>query len=138
MQSIILFHEISFKAPQINFAPGPLLFGPALTAHSEQSTWRGTRRVDQPAVYMPMMRPLSNSLNCEKCLLKRYSLLTKVLLESECDRHVYESSTMRRLLQGSLPDFRATAECVVMRIGTKLVSFAYFYLPKLIEQKLLK
>ncbi|GFW20860.1 hypothetical protein TNCV_1050811 [Trichonephila clavipes] len=28
-------------------------------------------RVDQPAVFIPMTRPLSNSLNCEKCLLSR-------------------------------------------------------------------
>ncbi|GFT95074.1 uncharacterized protein TNCV_1473361 [Trichonephila clavipes] len=40
-----------------------------LTAHSVRSTWSATRRVDQPAVFIPMIRPLSNSLNCEKCLL---------------------------------------------------------------------
>ncbi|GFW61075.1 uncharacterized protein TNCV_4872851 [Trichonephila clavipes] len=42
-----------------------------LTAHSERSTWPASRRVDQPAVFIPMIRPLSNSLNCEKCLLAR-------------------------------------------------------------------
>ncbi|GFV97672.1 uncharacterized protein TNCV_2041791 [Trichonephila clavipes] len=42
-----------------------------LMAHSERSTWPATRRVDQPAVFIPMIRPLSNSLNCEKCLLAR-------------------------------------------------------------------
>ncbi|GFY20015.1 uncharacterized protein TNCV_2147081 [Trichonephila clavipes] len=42
-----------------------------LTAHSERSTWPATRRVDPPAVFIPMLRPLSNSLNCEKCLLAR-------------------------------------------------------------------
>ncbi|GFT18359.1 uncharacterized protein TNCV_3216341 [Trichonephila clavipes] len=42
-----------------------------LTAHSELSTWPATRRVDQPAVFIPMIRSLSNSLNCEKCLLAR-------------------------------------------------------------------
>ncbi|GFS59057.1 uncharacterized protein TNCV_69531 [Trichonephila clavipes] len=42
-----------------------------LTAHSERSTWPATRRVDQPAVFIPMIKPLSNSLNCEKCLLAR-------------------------------------------------------------------
>ncbi|GFW46418.1 uncharacterized protein TNCV_4811061 [Trichonephila clavipes] len=42
-----------------------------LTAHSERSTWPATWRVDQPAVFILMMRPLSNSLNCEKCLLAR-------------------------------------------------------------------
>ncbi|GFX64051.1 uncharacterized protein TNCV_1791721 [Trichonephila clavipes] len=42
-----------------------------LTGHSERSTWPATRCVDQPAVFIPMIRPLSNSLNCEKCLLAR-------------------------------------------------------------------
>ncbi|GFW60532.1 uncharacterized protein TNCV_568801 [Trichonephila clavipes] len=42
-----------------------------LTGHSERSTWPATRRVDQPAVFIPMIRPLSNSLNCKKCLLAR-------------------------------------------------------------------
>ncbi|GFS99465.1 uncharacterized protein TNCV_4534351 [Trichonephila clavipes] len=42
-----------------------------LTAHSERYTWPSTQPVDQPAVFIPMMRPLSNSLNCEKCLLAR-------------------------------------------------------------------
>ncbi|GFV01221.1 uncharacterized protein TNCV_3374551 [Trichonephila clavipes] len=42
-----------------------------LTAHSKRSTWPATRRFYQPAVFIPMIRPLSNSLNCEKCLLAR-------------------------------------------------------------------
>ncbi|GFX83253.1 uncharacterized protein TNCV_4988471 [Trichonephila clavipes] len=42
-----------------------------LTAHSERSTWPATRHVDQSAVFIPMIRPLSNSLNYEKCLLAR-------------------------------------------------------------------
>ncbi|GFT54456.1 uncharacterized protein TNCV_2727761 [Trichonephila clavipes] len=42
-----------------------------LTAHSERSTWPATWHVDQPAVFIPMIRPLSNSLNCEKPLLAR-------------------------------------------------------------------
>ncbi|GFT43042.1 uncharacterized protein TNCV_3768851 [Trichonephila clavipes] len=42
-----------------------------LTAHSERSTWPATRRVDQPAVFIPVIRPFSNSLNCKKCLLAR-------------------------------------------------------------------
>ncbi|GFT55840.1 uncharacterized protein TNCV_566991 [Trichonephila clavipes] len=42
-----------------------------LTAHFERSTWPAARHVDQPAVFIPMIRPLSNSLNCEKCLLAR-------------------------------------------------------------------
>ncbi|GFX35816.1 uncharacterized protein TNCV_746091 [Trichonephila clavipes] len=41
------------------------------TAHSERSTWPATRCVDQPAVFIPMIRPLLNSLNCKKCLLAR-------------------------------------------------------------------
>ncbi|GFX35716.1 uncharacterized protein TNCV_745091 [Trichonephila clavipes] len=40
-----------------------------LTAHSERFPWPATWRVDQPAVFIPMIRPLSNSLNCENCLL---------------------------------------------------------------------
>ncbi|GFX97938.1 uncharacterized protein TNCV_4905891 [Trichonephila clavipes] len=42
-----------------------------LTAHSERSTFPATRRVGQPAVFILMIRPLSNSLNCEKCLQAR-------------------------------------------------------------------
>ncbi|GFW32748.1 uncharacterized protein TNCV_3679961 [Trichonephila clavipes] len=42
-----------------------------VTAHSERSTWSATWRVYQPAFFIPMIRPLSNSLNCEKCLLAR-------------------------------------------------------------------
>ncbi|GFW40299.1 uncharacterized protein TNCV_1018571 [Trichonephila clavipes] len=44
-----------------------------LTANSERSTWPATRRVDQNAVFISIFRPLSNSLNCEKCLLARLS-----------------------------------------------------------------
>ncbi|GFU61039.1 uncharacterized protein TNCV_4436691 [Trichonephila clavipes] len=32
-----------------------------LTTHSERSTWPATRRVDQPAVFIPMIRPLSQT-----------------------------------------------------------------------------
>ncbi|GFW86744.1 uncharacterized protein TNCV_2808991 [Trichonephila clavipes] len=42
-----------------------------LTTHSERSTWPAKRRVDQPAVSIPMIMPLSNWLNCKKCLLAR-------------------------------------------------------------------
>ncbi|GFU05466.1 uncharacterized protein TNCV_3291101 [Trichonephila clavipes] len=42
-----------------------------LTVYYERSTWPETRRVDQPAVFIPKIWPLSNSLNCEKCLLAR-------------------------------------------------------------------
>ncbi|GBN26987.1 hypothetical protein AVEN_57703-1, partial [Araneus ventricosus] len=53
-----------------------------LTAHSERSTWLATRRVDQPAVFMPIMMPLSNSLNCEKCLLTRLPGILRLLMSS--------------------------------------------------------
>ncbi|GFW67078.1 uncharacterized protein TNCV_4030971 [Trichonephila clavipes] len=39
--------------------------------HSERSTWPATHYVNLPAVFIPMIRPLSNSLNYEKCLLAR-------------------------------------------------------------------
>ncbi|GFU47245.1 uncharacterized protein TNCV_1299201 [Trichonephila clavipes] len=42
-----------------------------LTAHYERSTWPATQRADQPAVFIPMIRPFSNSLKCEKCFLER-------------------------------------------------------------------
>ncbi|GFW39636.1 uncharacterized protein TNCV_3188071 [Trichonephila clavipes] len=34
-----------------------------LTAQSEKSTWPTTRHVDKSAVFIPMIRPLSNLLN---------------------------------------------------------------------------
>ncbi|PRD27608.1 UNVERIFIED_CONTAM: hypothetical protein NCL1_34881 [Trichonephila clavipes] len=40
-----------------------------LTVHSKRCTWPATRRVDQPAVFIPIIRSLLNSLNCEKCPL---------------------------------------------------------------------
>ncbi|GFY22619.1 uncharacterized protein TNCV_2178801 [Trichonephila clavipes] len=43
-----------------------------LTAHSERSTWPETRRVDQPAVFIPMIRPLSNSLNLGRNITHRF------------------------------------------------------------------
>ncbi|GFY10800.1 uncharacterized protein TNCV_1123231 [Trichonephila clavipes] len=58
-----------------------------LTAHSERSTWPATRGVDQPAVFIPMIRPLSNSLNCEKCLLVRLPGMFR-LPESSYNRRV--------------------------------------------------
>ncbi|GFX80815.1 uncharacterized protein TNCV_3215631 [Trichonephila clavipes] len=58
-----------------------------LTAHSERSTWPATRHVDQPAVFIPMIRPLSNSLNCEKCLLARLPDMFR-LPKSSYDRWV--------------------------------------------------
>ncbi|GFW41067.1 uncharacterized protein TNCV_414761 [Trichonephila clavipes] len=59
-------------APDPVFKRGHLLVSTApqfLTAHSKRSTCPATRRMDQPAVFIPMVRPLSNSPNCEKCLL---------------------------------------------------------------------
>ncbi|GBM80254.1 hypothetical protein AVEN_221670-1 [Araneus ventricosus] len=41
----------------------------------------------QPAVFMLMMRPLSNSLNCEKCLLTRLPGILR-LLKSSSNRNV--------------------------------------------------
>ncbi|GFT54048.1 uncharacterized protein TNCV_154051 [Trichonephila clavipes] len=35
-----------------------------LKAHSDRSSWPATCYVDQPAVFIPMIRPLLNSLNC--------------------------------------------------------------------------
>ncbi|GFY13451.1 uncharacterized protein TNCV_1803221 [Trichonephila clavipes] len=34
-----------------------------LTTHYKRSTWPATRHIDQPAVFIPMIRPLLNSLN---------------------------------------------------------------------------
>ncbi|GFT06178.1 uncharacterized protein TNCV_1595771 [Trichonephila clavipes] len=63
------------------FAPDPVFrawvpsrihcFQQFLTAQSERSTCPATRHVDQPVVFILMIRPLSNSLNCDKCLLAR-------------------------------------------------------------------
>ncbi|GFW57556.1 uncharacterized protein TNCV_544651 [Trichonephila clavipes] len=36
-------------------------YQPFLTAHSERSTWLATRHVVQPAVFLPMIRPLSQT-----------------------------------------------------------------------------
>ncbi|GFU88482.1 uncharacterized protein TNCV_3354211 [Trichonephila clavipes] len=41
----------------------------SLTEHSKRSTWPATRRVDERAVFILMIRNLSNSINCEKCFL---------------------------------------------------------------------
>ncbi|GFU67492.1 uncharacterized protein TNCV_1599741 [Trichonephila clavipes] len=41
------------------------------TAHTKRSTWPATRCVNQPAVFIPMIRTISNSIICEKCLLAR-------------------------------------------------------------------
>ncbi|GFX51877.1 sodium- and chloride-dependent glycine transporter 2 [Trichonephila clavipes] len=59
-----------------------------LTAHSERSTWSATQRVDQPAVFIPMIRPLSNSLNCKKCLLARLPGMLR-LPKSSYNRRVF-------------------------------------------------
>ncbi|GFX69578.1 uncharacterized protein TNCV_1769471 [Trichonephila clavipes] len=77
-----------------------------LTTHSERSTWLATRRIDQPAVLIPIIRPLSNSLNCEKCLLARLPGMFR-LLKSSYNRRVtcrlmgVESSQRLRLGVGN-------------------------------------
>ncbi|GFW44425.1 uncharacterized protein TNCV_1748541 [Trichonephila clavipes] len=91
-----------------------------LTAHSERSTWPATRRVDQPAVFIPMIRPLSNSLNCEKCLLTRLPGMFR-LPKSSYNRRVIVTFMNLRIL----PDCSETSACMSMRICTKLGSFAY-------------
>ncbi|GFS48543.1 uncharacterized protein TNCV_309741 [Trichonephila clavipes] len=63
-----------------------------LTSHSERSTWPATWRVDQPAVFIPMIRPLSNSLNCEKCLLARLPGMFR-LPKSSYNRRWYWAQT---------------------------------------------
>ncbi|GFV34612.1 uncharacterized protein TNCV_1449181 [Trichonephila clavipes] len=70
-----------------------------LTAHSERSTWPATRRVDQPAVFIPMIRPLSNSLNCEKFLLARLPGMFR-LPKSSCNRRVIISFMNLRTYAG--------------------------------------
>ncbi|GFX67624.1 uncharacterized protein TNCV_3933661 [Trichonephila clavipes] len=70
-----------------------------LTAHSERSTWPAIRHVDQPAIFIPMIRPLSNSLNCEKCLLAR--LLGMFLLpKSSYNRRVIVTFMNLRICAG--------------------------------------
>ncbi|GFW09180.1 uncharacterized protein TNCV_2101341 [Trichonephila clavipes] len=55
------------------------------TAHSDRYPWRATRRIDQPAVFIPIIMPLSNSLNCEKCLLACLPGMFR-LPKSSCNR----------------------------------------------------
>ncbi|GFU71711.1 uncharacterized protein TNCV_4412851 [Trichonephila clavipes] len=74
------------------------------TVHSERSTWPATRHVDQPAVFIPMIRQLSNSLNCEKCLLARLPgmfRLPKSSYNRRGNRHIYESSYESYELEGN-------------------------------------
>ncbi|GFW48895.1 uncharacterized protein TNCV_3900931 [Trichonephila clavipes] len=70
-----------------------------LTAHSERSTWLATRRVDQPAVFISMIRPLSNSLNCEKCLLAVFPGMFR-LPKSSYNRRVIVTFTNLRIFAG--------------------------------------
>ncbi|GFV86150.1 uncharacterized protein TNCV_671471 [Trichonephila clavipes] len=70
-----------------------------LTAHSERSTWPATRRVDQPAVFIPMIRRLSNSLTCEKCLLTRLPGMFR-LPKSSYNRRVITSFMNLRICAG--------------------------------------
>ncbi|GFS86381.1 uncharacterized protein TNCV_1681301 [Trichonephila clavipes] len=67
-----------------------------LTAHSEQSTWSATRRVYQPAVFIPMIRRLSNSLNCAKCLLARLPGMFRLPKSSYNRRYQYVGFRVRR------------------------------------------
>ncbi|GFV34108.1 uncharacterized protein TNCV_3630731 [Trichonephila clavipes] len=71
-----------------------------LTALSVRTTWPATRRVDQPAVFIPMLKPLSNSLNCEKCLLAHLLGMFRLpkFIQSAGNRHVYKSSNLHGLL----------------------------------------
>ncbi|GFV79360.1 uncharacterized protein TNCV_1903321 [Trichonephila clavipes] len=70
-----------------------------LTAHSERSTWPATRRVDQPADIIPMIRPLSNSLNCEKCLLARLPGMFRLPMPSH-NRRVIVTFIILRICAG--------------------------------------
>ncbi|GFT87884.1 uncharacterized protein TNCV_799861 [Trichonephila clavipes] len=70
-----------------------------LTTHSERSTWPATWRVDQRAVFIPMIRPLSNSLNCEKCLLARLPGMF-LLLKSSYNRRVIVTFMNLRICSG--------------------------------------
>ncbi|GFT92515.1 uncharacterized protein TNCV_1480341 [Trichonephila clavipes] len=70
-----------------------------LTAHSERFTWPATWRVDQPAVFIPMIRPFSNSLNCEKCLLARLPVMFR-LPKSSYNRWVIVAFMNLRIFTG--------------------------------------
>ncbi|GFX43599.1 uncharacterized protein TNCV_510481 [Trichonephila clavipes] len=70
-----------------------------LTAHSERSTWPATRHVYQSAVFIPMIRPLSNSLNCEKCLLVRLPGMFR-LPKSSYNRRVIVTFMNLRIFAG--------------------------------------
>ena len=71
-------HVGTFSCPQL------LTFS---TTHYEWSTWLSTRRVNQPTVFMPMIRPLSNSLNYKKCFLTRLPGILRCL-KSSYNQHV--------------------------------------------------
>ncbi|GFV88805.1 uncharacterized protein TNCV_4608501 [Trichonephila clavipes] len=72
-----------------------------LSAHSERTTCPATRRIDQPAVFIPMIRPLSNSLNCEECLLARLPGMFR-LPKSTYNRQVIVTFMNLRLLTAVL------------------------------------
>ncbi|GFW42473.1 uncharacterized protein TNCV_4256681 [Trichonephila clavipes] len=93
------------------------------TAQSERSTWPASRRVDQPAVFILLIRPLSNSLKCEKCLLARLPGMFRLPKSSYNRRVIITFMNLRicaSLYKHPLPDCRATSACMSMRIGTKL------------------
>ncbi|GFS65174.1 uncharacterized protein TNCV_2321 [Trichonephila clavipes] len=67
------------------------------TAHSERSTWPAIRCVDQPQIFILIIRSLSNSLYCEKCLLGRLPgmfCLPKSSYNQRVHGHVYESFSL--------------------------------------------
>ncbi|GFW85753.1 uncharacterized protein TNCV_854021 [Trichonephila clavipes] len=66
-----------------------------LTAHSERFTWPAIRRVDKLAVFIPMIRPHSNSLNCEKCLLARLPGMFRLPMFSYNRREIVTFTNLR-------------------------------------------
>ncbi|GFV85847.1 uncharacterized protein TNCV_1421521 [Trichonephila clavipes] len=98
-----------------------------LTAHTKRSTWTATRCVDQPAVIIPKIRPLSNSLNCEICMSSStftwHVSLTKVFLQSG----VIVTFMNLQICSGVYSTlFRIIAPPrMSMRIDTKFGPFAY-------------
>ncbi|GFX35750.1 uncharacterized protein TNCV_745431 [Trichonephila clavipes] len=70
-----------------------------LTAHSERSTRPAIRRDDQRAVFIPIIRPRSNSLNREKCLLVRLPGMLR-LPKSSYNRRVIMAFINLRICAG--------------------------------------
>ncbi|GFX38154.1 uncharacterized protein TNCV_3837531 [Trichonephila clavipes] len=70
-----------------------------LMAHSERFTWPATRSVDQPPVFILMIRHLSNSHNCEKCLLARLPGMFR-FPKSSCNQWVFVTFLNLRIYAG--------------------------------------